>query len=85
MDLIRSAVDRADARGSSGGGTTASAHGLVAGLETWGEAGITGLIVLMEEPELFLPPQAQRYLYRLLRTIAGQGNQILYSTHSPRS
>ncbi len=52
---------------------------------TWGEAGITGLIVLMEEPELFLPPQAQRYLYRLLRTIAGQGNQILYSTHSPRS
>lgn len=50
-----------------------------------GEAGITGLIVLMEEPELFLPPQAQRYLYRLLRTVAGQGNQILYSTHSPRS
>lgn len=48
-----------------------------------GEAGITGLIVLMEEPELFLPPQPQRYLYRLLRTVAGQGNQILYSTHSP--
>lgn len=57
----------------------------MAGLETWGEAGITGLIVLMEEPELFLPPQPQRYLYRLLRTVAGQGNQILYSTHSPRS
>jgi hypothetical protein len=82
-ELIRAAVDRAAAHGSSGGGTTASAHGLVAGLESWREAGITGLIVLMEEPELFLPPQAQRYLYRLLRTIAAQGNQILYSTHSP--
>ena len=82
-ELIRAAVDRAAAHGSSGGGTTASAHGLVAGLESWREAGITGLIVLMEEPELFLPPQAQRYLYRLLRTVAAQGNQILYSTHSP--
>ena len=82
-ELIHAAVDRAAAHGSSGGGTTASAHGLVAGLESWREAGITGLIVLMEEPELFLPPQAQRYLYRLLRTVAAQGNQILYSTHSP--
>jgi hypothetical protein len=78
-ELIRAAVDRS----SSGGGTTASAHGLVAGLESWRASGITGLIVLMEEPELFLPPQAQRYLYRLLRTVAAQGNQILYSTHSP--
>lgn len=82
VELIRAAVDRAAAHGASGG-TTASAHGLVAGLESWRQAGITGLIVLMEEPELFLPPQAQRYLYRLLRTIAAQGNQILYSTHSP--
>lgn len=82
-ELIREAVDRASAHGASGGGATASAHGLVAGLESWREAGITGLIVLMEEPELFLPPQAQRYLYRLLRTVAAQGNQILYSTHSP--
>lgn len=83
MELIRAAVDRAAAHGSSGGGTTASAHGLVAGLESWRESGITGLIVLMEEPELFLPPQAQRYLYRLLRAVAARGNQILYSTHSP--
>lgn len=82
VKLIRAAVDRADAHGSSSG-TTASAHGLVAGLESWREAAIAGLIVLMEEPELFLPPQAQRYLYRLLRTVAAQGNQILYSTHSP--
>ncbi len=83
VELIHAAVDHAAAHGSSGGGTTASAHGLVAGLESWREAGIAGLIVLMEEPELFLPPQAQRYLYRLLRTVAAQGNQILYSTHSP--
>jgi predicted ATP-dependent endonuclease of OLD family len=80
-ELIHAAVDGAAAHGTSG--TTASAHGLVAGLESWSEAEITGLIVLMEEPELFLPPQAQRYLYRLLRTVAAQGNQILYSTHSP--
>jgi predicted ATP-dependent endonuclease of OLD family len=79
MELIRAAIDR----GPSGGGRTASAHGLIAGFESWREAGIAGLIVLMEEPELFLPPQAQRYLYRLLRTVAAQGNQILYSTHSP--
>jgi predicted ATP-dependent endonuclease of OLD family len=37
----------------------------------------------MEEPELFLPPQVQRYLYRLLRTVAAAGNQVVYSTHSP--
>jgi hypothetical protein len=64
-------------------GVTAAVHGLVAGLESWREAGITGVVVLMEEPELFLPPQAQRYLYRLLRLVATQGNQVLYSTHSP--
>ncbi|MGH2641281.1 MAG: ATP-dependent nuclease [Actinomycetota bacterium] len=81
-ELIRAAVDRAVTH-SSEHGTTASAHGLVAGLESWQEAGITGLIILMEEPELFLPPQAQRYLYRLLRAVVAQGNQILYSTHSP--
>lgn len=80
-ELFRAAVDR-DAT-SAHDTPTASARGLVAGLESWGEAGLTGVIVLMEEPELFLPPQAQRYLYRLLRHVASQGNQVLYSTHSP--
>ncbi len=47
-----------------------------------GRPGITGVVVLMEEPELFLPPQAQRYLYRLLRLVAADGNQVLYTTHS---
>jgi hypothetical protein len=72
--------ERASPYASTG---AASARGLVDGLESWRGAGLTGLVVLMEEPELFLPPQAQRYLYRLLRQVASEGNQILYSTHSP--
>jgi energy-coupling factor transporter ATP-binding protein EcfA2 len=62
---------------------TESARGLVAGLETWTAEGLSGLVVLIEEPELYLPPQSQRYLYRLLHRLADQGNQVLYSTHSP--
>jgi hypothetical protein len=64
-------------------GSTEAAHGLVHAFETWLEAGLSGMVVLVEEPELFLAPQTQRYLYRTLRRLADQGNQILYSTHSP--
>jgi len=46
-------------------------------------SGGAGHVVLIEEPELFLPPQRQRYLYRLLRDFAAAGNQVIYSTHSP--
>jgi hypothetical protein len=83
--ILREAATRDERRGtwSAAGGGTAAAHGLVAGLESWRTSGVTGVVVLMEEPELFLPPQAQRYLYRLLRLLASQGNQMLYSTHSP--
>jgi hypothetical protein len=56
---------------------------LVAAVERLVEARESGLVLLVEEPELFLRPQAQRYLYRLLRSFADAGNQVLYSTHSP--
>lgn len=40
--------------------------------------------VLIEEPEMYLHPQAQRYFYRLLRDLAKSGEaQVIYSTHSP--
>ncbi|MFO7548974.1 MAG: TOPRIM nucleotidyl transferase/hydrolase domain-containing protein [Acidimicrobiia bacterium] len=65
------------------GSTTQAARGLVAGLEACREASIEGHVFLIEEPELFLPPQTGRYLYRLLRDLAAHGNQVVYSTHSP--
>lgn len=40
--------------------------------------------ILVEEPEMYLHPQAQRYFYRLLRDLAKSGEaQVIYSTHSP--
>jgi hypothetical protein len=43
-----------------------------------------GYVILVEEPELFLSPPAQRHLHALLRRLARRGrNQVLYSTHSP--
>jgi hypothetical protein len=61
----------------------APAVALVRGLENCCTSGISGLVLLIEEPELFLRPQAQRYFYRLLRTFVAGGNQAFYSTHSP--
>ncbi len=66
-----------------GASSAAAAAALVAGLERMCEAREQGLVLLIEEPELFLRPQAQRYLYRLLRRFAENGNQVLYSTHEP--
>jgi hypothetical protein len=48
------------------------------------KACVRGLVILIEEPELYLSPPAQRHLHRLLRQLAARGgNQVLYSTHAP--
>jgi predicted ATPase len=62
---------------------TAGASALVAGVDSCRAAGISGIVFLIEEPELFLRPQTQRYLYRRLRALAANGNQVVYSTHAP--
>jgi AAA domain, putative AbiEii toxin, Type IV TA system len=59
------------------------ASALVAGIEACHDAGLTGVVLLIEEPELLLRPHTQRYLYRRLRGLAADGNQVLYSTHAP--
>jgi hypothetical protein len=65
------------------GSEAASALALVRAVDDVVEAGLDGVLLLVEEPELFLRPQAQRYLYRRLRSFALAGNQVIYSTHSP--
>ena len=40
-------------------------------------------ILALDEPELFLHPQAQRSLASVFKEIVGDGNQIVISTHSP--
>jgi hypothetical protein len=62
--------------------SAARALSLVDALESCRVRGVAGLVVLIEEPELYLRPQAQRYLYRVLRHFSHE-NQVIYSTHSP--
>jgi predicted ATP-dependent endonuclease of OLD family len=76
---FRAALREPPARRSDSAGASA----LVAGIEACREGGVTGAVILVEEPELFLRPHTQRYLYRRLRALAGGGNQVLYSTHAP--
>lgn len=60
-----------------------AAEALVSVMGACCEDCVTGEILLVEEPELELTPQAQRYLYGLLRRFAESGNQVVYSTRSP--
>jgi len=61
----------------------AQALALLDAVESSDFAARPGFLILIEEPELYLRPQAQRYLYRVLRELAAAGNQVIYSTHSP--
>jgi predicted ATP-dependent endonuclease of OLD family len=57
---------------------------LVRSIAALAEARVRGLVILIEEPELYLSPPAQRHLHRLLRRLSARSrNQVLYSTHSP--
>ncbi len=77
VEVFRRAVGRR--RAGSGG----RALSLADALEDCGARRLEGLLLLIEEPELYLRPQAQRYLYRALREFSTNGNQVIYSTHSP--
>jgi putative ATP-dependent endonuclease of the OLD family len=55
---------------------------IIAALDACREAEIAGVLLLVEEPELYLGPQRQRYLYRALRRFVEAGNQVVYSTHA---
>jgi predicted ATP-dependent endonuclease of OLD family len=56
---------------------------LVMGMERLLASNLRRFVLLVEEPELYLSPHAQRHLFRVLRGLAQRGNQILYSTHAP--
>ena len=49
-------------------------------LRSWGEE--VGGLLAVEEPEIYLHPQSQRNLFRVLREIADSGIQVIVSTHS---
>jgi predicted ATPase len=54
---------------------------LIRAVAALADARVRGLVMLVEEPELYLSPPAQRHLNRLLRRLAVR-NQVLYSTHA---
>jgi putative ATP-dependent endonuclease of OLD family len=57
---------------------------VVAIFEAYRKLGSSIGTVLLEEPEMYLHPQAQRYFYGLLTELVDGGEcQVIYSTHSP--
>jgi len=76
VDALRQQASHASSPGER-------ADSVIAALEHCCDAGVSGLVLLIEEPELYLRPQAQRYLYRLLHRFAAGGNQVIYTTHAP--
>jgi energy-coupling factor transporter ATP-binding protein EcfA2 len=64
-------------------GDASIAEQLVADIAADVAAGTTGRLLVIDEPELMLTPQAQRHLYRLLRSLVEAGNQVVYATRAP--
>ena len=56
---------------------------LIRGLEACVSGAASGVVFAIEEPELFLAPHAHRYLRRLFRQLAENGNQVFFTTHAP--
>lgn len=77
--VVARALSRTVGRATS---DAVAAEALVSVVEACCEECVAGEALLIEEPELQLTPQAQRYLYSLLRRFAEAGNQVLYSTRS---
>lgn len=72
IDVVRSAT------------TTDGGLSLVHSIAGLIKARVRGHVILIEEPELYLSPPAQRHLHRLLRRLATRDrNQVMYSTHAP--
>lgn len=82
-ELLEAAFAAQVAPHDRAGSATAPALSFLHGIESCCASGVGGVVLLIEEPELYLRPHAQRYLYRLLRRFAEGGNQVIYSTHAP--
>ncbi|MDE2125273.1 MAG: AAA family ATPase [Armatimonadetes bacterium] len=51
-------------------------------LQAYREMRKENAVLLFEEPELYLHPHGRRHLFRLLRELAANGVQTVYTTHS---